>query len=188
MGLKKIICLYGGPGSGKSTTAAGLFCELKRSGFNTELNRGFVKDWCWEGRDILPGDQTYIFAKQSRKERLYIEQNVEVIVNDSPLLLTHFYGLKYDWLEQACNTSKTMLEHHHHFCKYKGYSVDHYFLTRGHPYKQEGRYQTEEEGIKIDEELKRMLNDLHIRYTLLEDNSIFKIIEDIKKEAKKCLV
>ncbi len=37
--MKKIICLYGGPGAGKSTTAAGVYHHLKMLGFNCEMNR-----------------------------------------------------------------------------------------------------------------------------------------------------
>lgn len=46
--MKKIICLYGGPGAGKTTTSAGLFFKLKSMGHTCELNREYVKDWVWE--------------------------------------------------------------------------------------------------------------------------------------------
>lgn len=39
-----IIDLIGGPGSGKSTTAAGLFYKLKKLGYNCEMSLEFAKD------------------------------------------------------------------------------------------------------------------------------------------------
>ena len=79
--MKKIVCLYGGPGSGKSTTCAGLFYKLKLLGYNGEMLREYVKDWVWEGRKIHPGDQPYFFAKQSRKERIYVNNDLDFIVS-----------------------------------------------------------------------------------------------------------
>ena len=84
MKTKRIICLYGGPGTGKSTTCAGLYYKLKMTGYNAEMNREYVKEWVWEGRNIQTGDQTYFFAKQARKERLYILQGLDFIITDSP--------------------------------------------------------------------------------------------------------
>lgn len=168
--MKKIICLYGGPGTGKSTTCAGVFYKLKLMGFNAEMNREYVKNWVWEKRDIKPGDQTYIFAKQSRFERVYMDAGMDFIITDSPLILTHFYGLKYDELEQKYNTSLMMLENHHGICKDKGYKVDHFFLERTKVYNPSGRLQTEEEAKKIDTEILDLLHQFDIKYKTIEAN------------------
>jgi pantothenate kinase len=40
-----IINVYGGPGAGKSTSAAYLYYLLKVAGKNVELVREYVKDW-----------------------------------------------------------------------------------------------------------------------------------------------
>jgi tRNA uridine 5-carbamoylmethylation protein Kti12 len=103
--MKRIICLWGGPGTGKTTTAASLFAELKKRGYNAELNREYIKDWVWEKRELIDGDQVYITAKQARKERIYMKQGLDFIITDSPLSLTTFYGNIYDKYEkehQAC--------------------------------------------------------------------------------------
>lgn len=39
-----VINLMGGPGSGKSTVASGIFYRLKKMGVNCELALEFVKD------------------------------------------------------------------------------------------------------------------------------------------------
>lgn len=168
--MKKIICLYGGPGSGKSTTCAGLFYYLKLKGFNVEMNREYVKEWVWEGRDVQTGDQPYFFSKMARKERIYMQNEVDFIITDSPLVLTHFYGLKYDPMEQQHNTSLMMLKNHHEICKSFGYKVDHFVLERRKEYNPKGRYQTKEQAIEIDSEIINMLDRLNIRYEKIDAN------------------
>ena len=44
----KVINLVGGPGCGKSTTAAGLFYELKRRDYSVELVTEYAKSRVWE--------------------------------------------------------------------------------------------------------------------------------------------
>ena len=39
-----VVNLIGGPGSGKSTTAAGLFYNLKKLGINCEMALEYAKD------------------------------------------------------------------------------------------------------------------------------------------------
>lgn len=175
--MKKIICLYGGPGAGKSTAAAELFVMLKKMDFNCEMNREYIKEWIWEGRKIKEGDQTYIFAKQARKERQYIDQGLDFIITDSPLILTHFYGMKADLMEQECNTSLIMLKHHHHFCKKHGYKVDHFFINRKKAYNPSGRFQTEEEAKIYDIEIKTMLHELGIK--IKDVSSVEEILREV---------
>lgn len=178
--MKKIICLYGGPCSGKTTTAAGIFYELKKLGYNAELNLEYIKNWVWEGRDINEGDQTYFFAKQSRKERILIKNGLDFIITDSPLILTHFYGMKYDWLEQNFNTSEIMLKHHHEFCKKYGYKIEHFILNCTKEYNPAGRNQSETEARSFDGEIRAMLDKKGIKYTVVADNYVETIIKALK--------
>ena len=162
---KKIICLYGGPGSGKSTVCAGLYYNLKLLGKECEMNREYIKDWIFSDRKVKPGDQSYFFAKMARKERIYMDYGLDFIITDSPLILTHFYGLKYDRFEQLTNTSLAMLAAHHKYCQELGYKVDHFLLGRTKPYSDSGRYQTEEVAKSFDDEIKDMLKHFNIKYT-----------------------
>lgn len=174
--------MYGGPGTGKSTTCAGLFYKLKLEGYNCEMNREYIKEWCWEDRDVLEGDQTYFFSKMSRKERIYIKNSLDFIITDSPLILTHFYGLKYDPYEQKYNTSLNMLKNHHEFCKENGYKVEHYFLTRFKEYNSAGRYQDEAQAKQLDVDIKEMLDSLNIEYKTIDadNHAVDNIIKDLK--------
>lgn len=86
-----IINLFGAPGAGKSTGAAYVFSQLKAAGVNAELVTEFAKDKVWEGTKAVFENQAYIFGKQYfRISRL--EGKVDVVITDSPILLSAFYN------------------------------------------------------------------------------------------------
>ncbi len=57
-----IINLLGGPGSGKSTTAAGLFNIMKTEGMSVEFAGEFAKDLTWSERKFCLTDQFMMMA------------------------------------------------------------------------------------------------------------------------------
>lgn len=175
--MKKIICLWGGPGTGKSTTCAGVFNMLKKLGYNAEMNREYVKDWVWEGRDITDGDQVYITCKQLRKERIYIQNNLDFIVTDSPAALSVFYGQLYDKYERNNQACRDIVRQHHELCKDKGYKVEHYFLRRMKEYQQAGRREDEKTAREFDDRIKQFLKDYPINFKeLICDKDVEHII------------
>lgn len=89
----KVINLYGGPGVGKSTTAADIFVHLKRKGYNVELIPEYAKQMVYDKRyNILERDQLYILAKQHRNLLRLLDQPMDFAVVDSPLILTTAYN------------------------------------------------------------------------------------------------
>lgn len=151
--MKKIVYLYGGPGTGKSTTAAHLFALAKQDGINAELVREYIKDWVWEGREVRPGDQPYIASKQSRKERICFG-SVDLIVSDSPMYLGQFYEEKYD---DSYHVVKHIIAKHMEFAAMDGYEFVHVFLKRLKGYNPLGRYHNEAEAIECDSEIRDLL-------------------------------
>lgn len=155
----KRINLIGGPGSGKSTMAAYIFAKLKMQGKSIELVQEYVKLWAYEKTVVKPGDQIGIFAEQHRRELIPLRNNVGVIITDSPLCLCAFYGqdtMKNDW-ELIWLLAKA------HDRDYESLNI---FLERPKvPYQQCGRYQTETEALKADEEIKHFLNTFRVPYT-----------------------
>jgi hypothetical protein len=142
-----IINLFGGPGVGKSTGAAYIFAQLKLRGINCEYVSEFAKDKVWEESKAVFQDQLYIFGKQHFKiSRCH--GKVDVIVTDSPLLLSKYYNSNPALGEEFNN----LVEH-----VFNGYENYNYLLHRVKPYSIIGRFQTEEQAEKIDEELEEML-------------------------------
>lgn len=184
--MSKIVCLWGGPGTGKSTTAAAVFAKLKKLGYNAELQREYVKNWVWEGRSIKPGDQTYIFCKQARVERQYMDNGLDFIISDSPMALSILYGRLHDPYEQQFAACELLLKQHHAYCKDKGYKVDHIFLKREKSYNPAGRFQSESEAKEIDTQCINLLEQLGINYISLscgsgvEDKIIGLITKDFR--------
>jgi hypothetical protein len=133
-----LINLFGGPGSGKSTTAAGLYYQMKREGIPVEIAREYAKDVVWEGREHLFEDQLYIFAKQRKRIRDLLGK-VDFIVCDSPLLLSAMYGTGL-----GITFSRFVQEEHRLLPNWN------YKLERDKPYQTYGRMQTEDQAKALD--------------------------------------
>lgn len=140
-----VVNLYGGPGVGKSTTAAMVFSLLKQKGVNAEYVPEFAKDLTWHGRQETLKDQVYVLGKQHHK-LFMLEDQVEVVVTDSPLLLTLHYGKDhFDSLKELALDL---------YMTYDNYDV---FLVRTKPYNPKGRNQTEDEAKDIDVSIREIL-------------------------------
>lgn len=154
-----VVNLFAGPGSGKSTTAAGVFFELKSRGVNCELATEFVKDLVWEERHKAIDNQIYIFAKQHHRITRLLDE-VDVIITDSPLLLTHVYDTQSNYLLRNLAT----YEHN----KLWTFNV---FVKRQKEFNPKGRMQTYEEARKLDRTIANVLDDLEIPYEVYFGNA-----------------
>lgn len=170
-----VINLFGAPGSGKSTGAAYLFAKLKMAGINAELITEFAKDKVYEESKEIFKNQTYILGKQSFRQSR-VKNKVDVLVTDSPLLLSIYYNEDKNISEELKDLT----------CKiFESYDNYNYFINRVKPYNPKGRFQTEEEAKKIVGEMKDFLVDLNIEfeefngdtngYNLIYDDIISKI-------------
>ncbi len=143
--MSTIINLYGGPGTGKSTTMALVYAGMKLRGQEVEMAPEWVKVPVWAGQTDILDDQLYITAKQNHiLDRLY--GKVEVIVTDAPLL----GGLVYcdaPLLQEVIRTAA------------RCYRNEHIFLERVKPYRQGGRVQDERRARELDHKVWEMLHD-----------------------------
>jgi adenylate kinase family enzyme len=154
-----VVCLYGGPGSGKSTTCAGLFAALKQDGVSCEQVLEYAKDLIWEGNKVKLEDQIYIFAKQNRRTNLVLGQ-VDAIITDSPLLLSIIYGAKH------YPEFKSLV-----FSEYRRLWTLDVFVERAEGrYDPKGREQTEEQARQIDDEVLSMLGEAGIQPVRVSGN------------------
>lgn len=145
-----IVNLYAGPGTGKSTTAAGLFYRLKKANINSEYIQEYAKDKAWQGDMFTLECQPYITAKQLY--RLHrVMGKCEVVITDSPLIQGLVYGGSFvddnfkRWVVSTSNSMRTL----------------DIFLQRDlqtHAYNPAGRSQSLEEAIKLDEEIYKLVD------------------------------
>ena len=163
-----VVNLFSGPGSGKSTTAAGVFSLLKLHGVNSELITEFAKDLTWEGRHSTLANQYYVCAKQYQK-MWRVKDQVDVMVTDSPILFGMIYG-------KNIGAFNKMLIH-----LFDQFDNMNYFLTRVKKFNPAGRNQTEEEAKELDKEIRKMLDDFKIPYENLiaNEDAINHIVHDV---------
>lgn len=184
--MTTIINLYGGPGIGKSTLAAKVFAAMKDAGCNVELVSEYVKQWAWEERIPVDYDQFYFFGHQTKREhRLF--GKVDFIVTDSPVMLVSYYAQIFGTPHQGV-LFRSMYLTYLDMCSNKGHKHEHYLLKRCHPYQNEGRFHSEEEAYKIDEQLERFMKEHGLQYKQLDanDTAVSKILLDVGviKESK----
>jgi nicotinamide riboside kinase len=178
--MTKIINLFGEPGAGKSTMAAYIFAQLKVKGVNCEYIDEFAKAKVYENNDMALSHQIYMFGKSYYRIARIIN-NVDVIIVDSPLLLNEVYN-KDTYIEPEFSALVKKV-----FNRWDNYN---YFLSRKHKYKQEGRYQNEEEAYEVKDKIEKTLEDFEIPYTKIisnfdeADKIVTEIVNILKKEGK----
>lgn len=171
-----VVNLYGGPGSGKSTTAAGVFSELKQMGINAELVTEYAKDKAWEFPPIedkegvinfapIFDNQIYIFAKQHHR-MWRLKGKVQVAITDSPLILSAVYNAgKFPALDALV------------FETYASFNNLDIYLNRVKKYNPAGRNQDETQARLIDNLVKATLIRNNIdTLTLNGDRSAIELV------------
>jgi len=171
------INLFGGPSVGKSTTAAGVFHEMKKDGYKVEACSEYAKDLVYSKDYFKLKDQLMILANQSHPW-FKLESQVEYTVNDGPFLL----GLVY--LQE--NPHMPVQEFKDFLLK-MWYSYDHIniFIERdieNHAYQEYGRQQTLTEAIEKDNEIKEVLDQNGIPYysVVMGPNTVKETLKIIK--------
>jgi predicted ATPase len=156
--MTKYINIFGGPGTGKSTTAAMLFVEMKKLGFNVELVTEVAKDFVWEDRSTTLTIQPYITIKQFRN-LVRLKGKVDYVITDAPILLGCVYADKYaphlpaSYKQLIVDLHKQELDPSINIA-----------LRRAYTYDKSGRYQSEKEASEIDEAIVNMFANNDIRW------------------------
>ncbi len=165
--MTKIVNLYGGPGTGKSTMMARLFTMAKAAGINCEMSHEFAKGKVWEGSLDVLDDQIYIFGKQVHSLHRLIGK-VDVVFTDAPLLMSCVYGTNESPEFHAL--VKTV------HARYHSLNI---FLTRQKEYNPSGRVQSEKRAREYDDIILNMLREVTYNYHVLpaETSSAATILE-----------
>lgn len=160
--MTRVINLYGGPGTGKSTAAAALFSLLKTKGVNAELVREYVKDWSWIDRTPQRFDQVHFLGEQFQRESI-LHGKVHTIVTDSPLYINAFFSNMFApdlGLVSFINNLYKVQEA-------EGIKHVHVFLKRTKAYNPAGRWQTEAQASAMDGNMQRFLTELGVDFSTL---------------------
>lgn len=147
--------LLAGPGTGKSTTAAGVFFELKTAGINCEYVPEYAKGVVWGRTTETLNDQIYVFGKQQHHLRR-LNGQVDVVVTDSPILLSLYYGSHVGGAFDAL-----VLE------TYDSFDNLNFFLKRVKPFNPAGRLQDEAKARSMDSDLQALLYTHQLPYTAM---------------------
>lgn len=168
---KKQLCvnLYGGPGCGKSTCAAYVFARLKAMGVKAELVTEFAKDCVWENNLTAIANQCYVFGNQYY--RMWRIKGMDVIITDSPILLTSIYDTSKQGVKDAL--ARLAIE------AYREFDNMDFFLERVRPFEQEGRVQNEEQSKENDYFIRLLLKINGIEAVTVKGND--KGFEEIVK-------
>lgn len=162
----KVINLFGGPGTGKSTIAAKLFSSMKMKHLNVELVTEFAKDLCWEftghhTQHPALDDQLYILGNQNRRLTRLMGK-VDYVIVDSPIIMNMVYA-----------TPSYYPKHYRLFLQEVWESYDNFsvFLTRGdYAYQAHGRNQDEDQAREKDQEILDMLQTYDVTYHTIKSS------------------
>lgn len=175
-----IINFFAGPGAGKSTMAAGVFYKLKMKGVNCELITEHAKDLTWEKNWTALGNQLLTSATQIYKQER-VENQVDIIVTDSPMLLGMFYWS--DKNKKKKKYFKNLL--YEIFGEKNNLNV---YIKRKKKYNPIGRNQTEKEAQEIDKKTIIFLKENNLKFIKVDgtvegtDKLVEKILKRIKYE------
>jgi hypothetical protein len=151
-----VVNFFGGPGTGKSTTAAELFSRMKKLNYKVELIHEIAKDYVWERWNHIFREQDFIFAHQHRLQRRLVGHDIDYVILDSSMLLGLFYTP-----DDFPPSFKMFLREV--FDSYDNLNI---YLERSDQfeYVQEGRNQTLNQAQQIDHDVRKYLDTTNVPY------------------------
>lgn len=173
------INLFGGPGTGKSTTAAGAFACMKADGYKVELVQEFAKELVFAENWTTLSDQFLVTATQHHRSFL-LKNKVDYVVHDSPILL----GVVYANFEEITGA------HYEQFVVslFKELDSINIFLERDlvlHPYQAYGRSQSVDKALEKDKEILALLVKHSIDFIKVPIKDAINTVQEIvRKEGK----
>lgn len=171
------INLFGGPGTGKSTTAGGLFYKMKTKGFRVEYIQEYAKELTFGEDQVKLSDQILLLGEQHHR-MFRLKDQVDYVIHDSPFIMGMAYAS--DTLIPLKEYEKLIVALYH---RYNHINI---FLKRNvekHGYQEYGRNQTLAEAQQKDEEIKAWLKKYNLPFYEVEMGKesvkeIRKIIKD----------
>ena len=166
-----ILNFVGGPAVGKTTFATSIYAKLKQKGVSVGLVTEFATQCIMEKNTDIFNYQYFISANQLYRQET-AEQHYKMVVTDSPILLFMVYDENMDK-----DLEKFYIE------RYRQKDNLLFYIERNNDiFSPEGRRNTLQEGILIDEKIISILNKYKIDYTKLKNteqsqNDILDIVQ-----------
>ena len=150
---------------------------LKMNGISCEYITEVAKDKVYEENSKAFKCQEYLFGEQSYKLKNASEK-VDVIITDSPLLLSIIYNSNHI-LGDDFNNMVTNV--------FKSYNNLNYLLKRNHQYENNGRNESESEAFLVRNRIIHMLRDMNENYKIVSSDiqSYDLIVQEIIKAVKE---
>lgn len=165
-----IVNFCAGPGAGKSTMAAHVFAELKWLNVSCELVTEYAKEKVWEKSFHVLNNQRFIYAQQYHGI-LRAAENVDIVITDSPLILSVVYAKPNDdaFINLIVDDFK------------KFWNIT-FFLERTKAFCQTGRIHNEEQAREIDKKIIETLEKYKILYSMINGSrdNVSGIVQNIK--------
>ena len=179
--MSKIINIFGGPGIGKSSIAAGVTYKLKKNHINCDQPYEFPKLLAWDDNHSAIQGQLYVLANQHRGiVKSY--GKVDYIVLDSPILLSltyrnYYKGTEYPSSLYGESFDKMVLDT---FNQYDNINI---VLDRAEGvHNNDERYQNLEESKELDIVIENSLIENNIPFHKIKVND--DTVDDIMKLVK----
>ena len=150
----QVINFFGGPGAAKSIISADVYAKIRWAGVNAEIAVEYANELVYAKDMGKLQNQVYITGQQLQR-LVRLNGQVDVIICDSPILLSTFYDKnKSTALRDLC------LE------QFNKFNNINYFINRNERlFEQNGIINNLEESKKKDNEIKSFLKLYNIPYT-----------------------
>ena len=133
-----ILNFYASPGSGKSTTSAYIFSQLKmRTDLKVELVGEEAKDQIYKGSPIQLENQIFLLGCQYRRLKDLERHGIEVCISDSPLAMQLNYCKHMPYYKEISALNKKLDS------EFENFNV---FIRRVKKFQSYGRIQSEAES------------------------------------------
>jgi hypothetical protein len=175
--MTKIINVFGGPGIGKSTVAAGVFYHLKLQSISCELVTEYAKELVWEDNKHLLKNQHLLFLEQLKRQLRLIDK-VDYVVTDSPLLLNAVYlTFNHDLYDSYYEAT-------HDYMLQSWYQFDNknYLLERKTDFQQLERAHSQDDSVLLDEIIYSYCDKWCEHFLFLENQSTDTAVKTIIKD------
>jgi len=172
-----VVNLYAGAGAGKTTCAWLIAGELKKRNIVTEYVSEYAKELVWDNNTALLNgsydNQLSVLSEQYRRIHRLIGK-VDVVVTDSPLLLSGMY----------------VKENHDKFnavvlSMYNECDNFNLFINRGEYYEQAGRIHSLEQSVEIDNNIKAFLDNNNVYFGTYQHSTLDIVVNNIQTSLER---